>query len=84
MEVTLYLPYYDYNDGAFDVNNDYYDEDEGNMGRFDILLGGGIWCDIQDQFRIKVGYKAGMLNTCKTDDCTRKTNVLSVSFGYIF
>lgn len=28
MEVTLYLPYYDYNDGAFDVNNDYYDEDE--------------------------------------------------------
>lgn len=28
MEVTLYLPYYDYNDGVFDVNNDYYDEDE--------------------------------------------------------
>lgn len=28
MEVTLYLPYYDYNDGAFDVNNDYYDENE--------------------------------------------------------
>lgn len=28
MEVTLYLPYYDYNDGAFDVNDDYYDEDE--------------------------------------------------------
>lgn len=28
MEVTLYMPYYDYNDGAFDVNNDYYDSDE--------------------------------------------------------
>lgn len=28
MEVTLYLPYYDYNDGAFDVNDDYYDKDE--------------------------------------------------------
>ena len=28
MEVTLYLPYYDYNDGAFDVNNDYYNEEE--------------------------------------------------------
>ena len=28
MEVTLYLPYYDYNDGAFDVNNDYYNEDD--------------------------------------------------------
>ena len=28
MEVTLYLPYYDYNDGAFDVNDDYYSKDE--------------------------------------------------------
>lgn len=28
MKVTLYLPYYDYNDGAFDVNNEYYDENE--------------------------------------------------------
>lgn len=28
MEVTLYLPYYDYNDGVFDVSNDYYNEDD--------------------------------------------------------
>lgn len=28
MEVKLYMPYYDYNDGAFDVNDDYYDKDE--------------------------------------------------------
>lgn len=28
MEVTLYLPYYDYNDGNFDVSNDYYNEKE--------------------------------------------------------
>lgn len=28
MKVTLYLPYYDYNDGAFDVSGDYYDENE--------------------------------------------------------
>jgi hypothetical protein len=28
MEVTLYLPYYDYNDGAFDVDTNYYDEEE--------------------------------------------------------
>jgi len=28
MEVTLYLPYYDYNDGAFDVDNAYYNEEE--------------------------------------------------------
>lgn len=28
MEATLYLPYYDYNDGLFDVSNDYYNSDE--------------------------------------------------------
>ena len=28
MKVTLFLPYYDYNDGNFDVSNDYYSEDE--------------------------------------------------------
>lgn len=28
MKVTLYLPYYDYNDGAFDVSDDYYGKDE--------------------------------------------------------
>lgn len=28
MEATLYMPYYDYNDGAFDVNDNYYDSDE--------------------------------------------------------
>ena len=28
MKVTLYLPYYDYNDGDFDVSNDYYKSNE--------------------------------------------------------
>lgn len=61
-----------------------YKENEGNMSRFDLLLGGGAWVTIQDQFRFKIGYKAGMLNTCKTDNYTVKNNVLSVSVGYIF
>lgn len=28
MDVTLYMPYYDYNDGAFDVSGDYYNEND--------------------------------------------------------
>lgn len=28
MKVDLYLPYFDYNDGLFDVNNDYYSEQD--------------------------------------------------------
>lgn len=63
----------------------YYDKDLAvNYSRFDILLGGGAWLTFQDQLRFKVGYKAGMLNTCKADHYTVKNNVLSVSVGYIF
>jgi len=61
-----------------------YKEKEGNMSRFDLLLGGGAWVTFKDQFRFKIGYKAGLLNTCKTDNVTVKNNVLSVSVGYIF
>jgi hypothetical protein len=32
MEVELYLPYYDYNDGAFDVSDDYY-KNEGDYAK---------------------------------------------------
>ena len=28
MDITFYLPYYDYNDGSFDMNNDYYNSEE--------------------------------------------------------
>ena len=70
--------------GPNDYSFNYYDADEGNCGRFDVLVGGGVWMDIQDQFRVKVGYKAGMLDRCKTDGVTLKDNVLSVSLGYIF
>ena len=63
----------------------YYDKDlVVNYSRFDLLLGGGAWLTFQDQLRFKVGYKAGMLNTCKADNYTVKNNVLSVSVGYIF
>lgn len=63
----------------------YYDDDNAvYYSRFDILVGGGVWVTYQDQIRFKVGYKAGMLNTCKTDNYTVKNNVLSVSVGYIF
>ena len=70
--------------GPNDYKYNYYDEDNGNFGRFDVLLGGGAWLDIQEQFRVKVGYKAGMIDRCKSDGTTVKNNVLSVSLGYIF
>ena len=80
LNLGIISDYKDKNDAKFN----YYDADEGNCGRFDVLVGGGVWMDIQDQFRVKVGYKAGMLDRCKTDGVTLKDNVLSVSLGYIF
>lgn len=71
--------------GKVDDNTfDYYKKEDGNLSRFDLLLGGGAWITYQDVLRFKVGYKAGMLNTCKTDGSEFKNNVLSVSVGYVF
>ncbi|MBR4593492.1 MAG: outer membrane beta-barrel protein [Bacteroidaceae bacterium] len=63
---------------------DCYKKEEGNMSRFDILLGGGAWLTFQDQYRLQIGYKAGLLNTSKTDNFTVKNNIFSISLGYIF
>ena len=71
--------------GPHDYEFNYYDSDEGDYGRFDILVGGGVWMDIQDQFRVKVGYKAGLMDRCKKDGIKINDNpILSVSLGYIF
>lgn len=63
----------------------YYNEDYAvNYSRFDILLGGGAWITFQDQFRLKVGYKAGLLDTCVPESITSKNSLFSVSAGFIF
>ena len=70
--------------GPNDSKWNYYASDEGDNSRLDVLVGGGAWLDIQDQFRIKAGYKVGMMDRCKKDGITIKDNVFSVSLGYIF
>lgn len=70
--------------GPNDSKWNYYDPDEGDNGRFDVLVGGGVWMDIQEQFRVKVGYKAGLMDRCNKDGVKINDNVLSVSLGYIF
>lgn len=52
--------------------------------RFDLSLGGGVWCDIVDRIRFKVGYKFGLTNTSKLSDCTDKDNTFYISVGYLF
>ena len=63
---------------------DYYDDNQGNCSRFDLKLGGGAWVTLYDQFRLKIGYKAGLLDVCRYNSVTSKDNLLTISLGYIF
>ena len=60
---------------------DYYDKED---NRFDVALGGGIWCDISEVFRVKLGYKFGLINCSKEAGITEKNNMLTLAVGYIF
>ena len=62
-------------------NYNYYDTDN---KRFDMSLGGGIWCDINEVLRVKIGYKFGLLNSSKEAGISEKNNSLTLSVGYIF
>ena len=60
---------------------DYYNKD---CKRFDVSLGGGIWVDVIDNIRVKIGYKFGLMNTCKIAGITERSNCFSISVGYVF
>lgn len=66
---------------AKDTAFDYY---ENNSKRFELLLGGGLWCDIKETIRVKAGYKWGLTNTSKINGITEKNNGLYLSIGYLF
>ena len=59
----------------------YYDSED---KRFDVSLGGGIWCDIREVFRVKLGYKAGLLNCSQVSGVIEKNNTLTLAIGYLF
>ena len=62
-------------------HHDYYNTES---KRFDMSLGGGIWCDIKESFRVKIGYKFGLLNCSKEAGVTERTNTLMLAIGYLF
>ena len=68
-------------DTATSPSYNYYDNDS---RRFNLILGGGVWCDIKETIRVKAGYKSGLTNTSKTDGVTEKNNCLYLSVGYLF
>ena len=68
-------------DTAPDPSYNYYDND---IRRFEVLLGGGVWCDIKETVRVKAGYKWGLTDASKIDGITEKNNCLYLSVGYLF
>lgn len=59
----------------------YYSDDN---KRFDLFLGGGLWCDINETIRIKAGYKLGVTNNCKIEGIKERNNFFSLSVGFLF
>ena len=62
-------------------SHSYYADDN---SRFELLLGGGLWCDIRQTVRLKAGYKLGLINTSKISGITEKNDCLYLSIGYLF
>lgn len=62
-------------------SHNYYADDN---SRFEVLLGGGLWCDIRQTVRLKAGYKFGLINTSKISGITEKNDCLYLSVGYLF
>ncbi|MCQ2065801.1 MAG: PorT family protein [Bacteroidaceae bacterium] len=73
------------------VSNCKYDDDkynfyEDDLNRLSIGVNGGIFCDIMDLLRVKVGYDKGLTNMLQDgdDDYKYKQNCWTIAVGYLF
>ncbi len=67
-----------YNDNIPEGKFDY------TLKRFNLLLGGGLSLDIKEKYRIKIGYKKGLLDLDNSGEYPYKTDMITASIGYIF
>lgn len=56
----------------------------GNLNRFDILVGGGAGIDYNNTIRFSVGYNIGCLNRSSYEETTLNRNVLHVGVAFLF
>lgn len=54
------------------------------IGRFDIMLGGGIGAEVAKRVRLTVGYDFGMLDRNSKENITLKRNRLTAGAAFIF
>lgn len=72
--------------GALGGNKGSYDryQENSNLNRFDIMLGGGVGVEIMEKFRINVGYDFGMLSRYKNNDTAYRRNQLTAGVAFLF
>ena len=72
--------------GSLGKNSSSYDryQEDSNLNRFDIMLGGGLGVEILDNFRINVGYDFGMLNRYNNSNTIYHRNQLTAGVAYVF
>ena len=59
-------------------------KENSDLNRFDLMIGGGIGCDVMEKVRIHVGYDFGLLNRYKSTDAGYHRNQLTAGVAYLF
>ena len=72
--------------GALGNNKSSYDryQENSDLNRFDVMLGGGIGVEVMNLFRLNVGYDFGMLNRYNNTNTAYRRNQLTAGVAFLF
>ena len=72
--------------GTLGSNKSSYDryQEDSNLNRFDVMVGGGVGVEVMNTFRINVGYDFGMLNRYNNTNTAFRRNQLTAGVAFLF
>ncbi|MBR5100832.1 MAG: PorT family protein [Bacteroidales bacterium] len=59
-------------------------QENSDLNRFDILVGGGVGVEIMNMFRLNIGYDMGMLNRYNNTNTAYRRNQLTAGVAFLF
>ena len=69
--------------GSSSGSYDRYQENS-DLNRFDILVGGGVGVEVMNMFRLNIGYDLGMLNRYNNTNTQYRRNQLTAGVAFLF
>ena len=72
--------------GSLGTSSSAYDryQENSDLNRFDVMVGGGVGVDVMNTFRINVGYDFGMLNRYNSSNTNYRRNQLYAGVAFLF